>query len=330
MSSIDNVTITARCHCSSFNQSVILPKSGFPLKSALCHCNSCRRATGWLFATFAVIPLPVPEQDFFKNLVKYESSPSLSRYFCSKCGANVCNVEKDEWELATGVLEIKGGLDGKLDRGLLFIGDAGDGGAVPWINNGKAEGLRCRKMGARNSQDVTDGMLAALEKLGQEKFLGQVNELEAKCHCQSVKYHILKPDGRDEQYGGGLCACTSCTKTTGFEITSWVRVPKAKIKAPDGSSLGPVLKGLGKYTSSAEVNRYFCKQCGATVFYDDTTRETMDVGVGLLNALEGSKVESLVEWNQDGDSVGFPEDALDKEFVSKLTEGVRRRTTWSK
>ena len=329
MASTDSIPIVARCHCSLFNKTISIPSSAFPLESALCHCNSCRRSAGHLFATFAVIPLPVPDKDFFKDLVSYKSSPNLSRYFCPQCGASVCNVENSEWEFCTGILEAEGGLDGKLDRALLFIGDSGDGGATSWINDCKTQGLKCRKMGGRESQEVTDGMLAAFEKLAENKYGGGAKELEGKCHCQEVKFHILKPDGRGERYGAGLCACKSCSKTSGFEITSWAFVPRAKVTAADGCSLESVLERLGKYNSSPGVDRYFCKRCGAVIMYDKTSpsRDTIDVGVGLLNALEGARVQGWLHWNKDGDNVFSAEDALDQDFVSKLAEGIRKRTT---
>ena len=326
MATTKNITITARCHCSLFDHTFSLPQDAFPLKSALCHCKSCRRASGHIFATFAVIPLPHPESDFFKDLAKYDSSKTLSRYFCPKCGANICNIEKSEWEFCTGILETDGGLDGKLNRGLLWVGDSGDGGAVSWINGGKSAGLACRKMGGRQSQDVTDGMLVALETLAESKFLGRVDELEVKCHCHDIEFHLLKPNGRGERYGAGLCACTSCSKTGGFEITSWVFVPKDKVRASNGGSWESVAEKLGKYTSSPGVDRYFCKRCGATVFYNKTELDTIDIGVGLLNALEGSRAQSLLHWNEDGANVAYPEDALDKDFVSKLTGGMRKKT----
>lgn len=50
-----------------------------------CHCNSCRRATGAVVATFVAF---APEQVMFTKGQRkfYESSPGVKRAFCGDCG----------------------------------------------------------------------------------------------------------------------------------------------------------------------------------------------------------------------------------------------------
>lgn len=328
-----SIHIHVSCHCRQFTYDTSLLLTQFPLKSALCHCSSCRHATGHLFATFAVLPLPLPnDASGFDRLTRYDSSPGFSRYFCSTCGASVLNVEPDEWEFATGVLEfstqgghafdlVEGGL---LDRGLLFIGDTFDGGAASWINQGKAEGLACRNMGHRGSQTVTDAMLVGMSRYSNQISPSRGTKLRGNCHCGDVEVEILPPDG-DDRYGASLCACTSCSKTCGFEITSWVRTPLEKVKIAEGSLQKDQMK-LMSYSSSPNVERHFCKRCGATISYAKKDGGFVDIGVGLLNAPEGSRAEQWCEWNKDGDNVSYHEDAVDQKFVQALVEGVKKVT----
>ena len=318
-----DITLTARCHCSLFNHTFNLPSAAFPLKASVCSCNTCRYVSGHLFASFAVIPLPTPEEAFFKDLIKYESSNTLSRYFCPRCGASVLNVDKDEWEFATGILEIDGGLDGKLDRVVLWVGDTGDGGAARWINAGKVEGLVGRKMGGRDSQDVTDGMLAAFEKLAESKFLGATDKVVANCHCGDVKFDVLKPDG--ERYAAGLCACESCRRTSGFEINAWVSVARDKVQWDKGN-FRELLNGCGKYQATEKAERYFCKRCGAQVAYVRDEWNWYEIAGGLLRALEGSRAESILWWNKSDIGVEYIEDARDQEFANKIKQGLEATT----
>ena len=330
-----NVHINTSCHCGLFKHSVTLPLTSFPLKSAICHCNTCRHVTGQIFATFAVIPLPlVTEAQGFDKLVPYSTSPGIFRYFCPKCGASVLNVEAEEWEFATGVLDfvtddgrnghelLPGGL---LNRGVLFTEDSSDGGAVPWINEGKSDGLAGRKTGGRNSQDVTDAMLVGMQEYSKQNVKQNGSNLIGRCHCGDVKLEVLAAEGK-ERYGAGLCACTSCRKACGFEFTAWSKTSKKQIKMSDGRSLDEGLEHMGAYKTSPEVHRHFCKKCGATVSYYREGMDTIDIACGLFDAPEGSRSEQWLEWNQDGDDLGYQEDSVDKVFAKKLAEGIRQKT----
>ena len=331
------IHVQASCHCTLFNTTISLPLSSFPLKSAICHCNSCRHVTGQLFASHAVIPVPlITDAHGFDKLVKYESSSTTGRYFCPTCGSTVLNVEESEWEFATGILDLVDD-DGNsahelldewlLSRGLLFVGDSKDGGAVPWINGGEATGLACRKLGHRDSPDVSDAMLAEMDKSSKLSSRAQEWKLEGKCHCGAVKIELAAPENESERYGAGLCACTSCRKTSGFEFTAWaLKVPTNAVKV-NGHMLGSDLATLGSYASSENVNRHFCKFCGATISYQKKGTETIDLAPGLFNADEGSRSESFFEWNQDGDNLAYIEDAVDMGFAKKLSRGIR---DWTK
>lgn len=338
--------IHCQCHCRTTSFSLPLPSSSFPLKSALCHCESCRRTSGQIFATWAVIPAPLPTEVLETgNLVKYESSSKYQRWFCRRCGASVINVEKVagdeeiEWEVGTGTLQIysgDGGLDGKLNRVQLWVEDVrGDGGAASWVNGGKLEGMDRRWRG-RDSKVVDDGMIKSLlNKPAKGPFEdGDDNgkTLHVHCHCHNVAFHISRPE-RSFNHGTGrfeanVDACTSCRTVSGFEITGWFTVPKDLIVPVHASELDTFLEDrtrIGHYQTSPDVSRYFCVGCGATVFYYKHGLDKIDVAVGLLESLNqgNAKGEGWLIWEEHPHCVLYQEDAVDEGFVRDLAEGMR-------
>lgn len=123
-----------------------------------------------------------------------------------------------------------------------------------------------------------------------------------------VKWWLRGPDGT--KYLAGTCACRSCRLASGFEIQTWAFIPRSNIfiHPPASSSEGTAEAQkldfetvppatLKSYESSPGVAREFCPRCGATVFWHNTERpELIDVSVGLLEAPEGARAESWLQW----------------------------------
>lgn len=148
------------------------------------------------------------------------------------------------------------------------------------------------------------------------------------------------------RYLAGTCACQSCRLTSGFEIQTWAFVLRANIyfHPPPGSDAHDTIPLdfarlpdglLQSYESSEGVLREFCPRCGATVFWHDKGRpDLVDVSVGLLDAVGGSRVESWLWWWRD--RVSFAEDAgtgrhgvvkaRAEALVEGLEDGMRRHT----
>ncbi|KAF8174090.1 hypothetical protein BJ912DRAFT_66390 [Pholiota molesta] len=81
-------------------------------------------------------PLPVLAVDEVEtpyelgDMMKYTSSPGITRYFCKSCSANLFWVHHgdtgDKWEVTVGVLEK---IDGLIKKGChICVGDTLDGG----------------------------------------------------------------------------------------------------------------------------------------------------------------------------------------------------------
>lgn len=333
------VQVHIRCHCQLVSFPLDIPYAAFPLKSSLCHCDSCRHSTGLLFATWAVIPLPVPEILASGHLVRYDSSSTCQRWFCKRCGASAINIDKgtrvEEWEVATGLLHLMDGkgLDGRLNRVQLWVDDVkGDGGAVGWINHGRLVGMdrhwKGRESGLVEDKAVQD-MSADSRNLSKES---PSQQLTAACHCRNIMLLISRPGDEaltsdNGKFEAGLDACTSCRTVSGFEVTSWLTVPRHLIRSEttDLDNLLSKSSKLGHYKTSANVSRYFCAACGATIFYYKHGLDTIDIGTGLLNPPNERtvRVENWLAWEKYPKGVAYQEDAVDKAFITKLAEGMQ-------
>lgn len=72
------------CQCGSVRYAI----AGAPLMTALCHCTTCRRATGAPAVAWAMFK---EEQVSFagRRPAEYASSPEAKRGFCAACGTPI-------------------------------------------------------------------------------------------------------------------------------------------------------------------------------------------------------------------------------------------------
>jgi hypothetical protein len=317
------ITISAHCHCRRANFAYTVPASSSPLKSAICHCNSCRYATGQIFGTFAVIPSH--ESPDTSALAEFKSSATPSRYFCPTCGANVFNIEPIEWESPSGLLTKETRTVLELDRLQLWVSDTGDGGSAVWLHEaakGKAINVENRESAEVPLQQVLNMRGNALDG----NVYTEPEKLAGGCKCGNVKLYISRPKDGKGTHKASFCACTSCRLTSGFEITSWATIPSSNLFLPDGSllDLSADIKGLQRYESSPGVERFFCQTCGAKAFFwNRGSKERVnevEVSAGLLRAEGGALAENWLEWDR---SVQYVEDAIDPDFVKRFAKALR-------
>jgi hypothetical protein len=81
--------------------------SGEPVAATLCHCGSCRRASGGTNVAWAVF-----EKNMFEWLAeepaKYSSSPGIGWLFCGTCGSLVGyrrSSRPEHMDITTGTLD---------------------------------------------------------------------------------------------------------------------------------------------------------------------------------------------------------------------------------
>jgi hypothetical protein len=94
----------------------------------------------------------------------------------------------------------------------------------------------------------------------------------------------------------------------------------------DSGENAPNLSKVQTYQSSENVTRSFCSVCGAIVFFALSERDQnsatmlLDVAIGLLDAPEGARAESWLEWWTK--RLSFREDAVGR--ADSLVEGMEK------
>src|SRR5262245_12363106 len=85
-----------RCMCGAVTWSC----SGQIMRSLVCHCTDCQRATSSPFTAFLAVS---PQQlSWSGEIVHYESSPRCLRGFCPSCGTRLY-FRSDKWPLEVHV-----------------------------------------------------------------------------------------------------------------------------------------------------------------------------------------------------------------------------------
>jgi hypothetical protein len=80
-----DTTITGGCQCGAVRYAISSPLH----EVSHCHCSMCRKAHGALFVSFGIAKNDTLELTGKENLSGYESSPGMTRHFCSQCGGQV-------------------------------------------------------------------------------------------------------------------------------------------------------------------------------------------------------------------------------------------------
>ena len=99
------------------------------------------------------------------------------------------------------------------------------------------------------------------------------------CHCGQIKY----------QFTSSLtdiahCHCSTCRRTTGGIVTSWITTPLETFQWSLGTP--------AKYQSSDSCTRYFCQNCGAHLALFTTLSPTnIDVTIATLARPEYAPAE---------------------------------------
>lgn len=344
----DMTTVHFSCACQRVTGSAKVPNPMLPLPYSLCHCNICRHQTGLLCGSYVTLLEGTTDFKVEGPLINYRTSDIVTRYFCSNCGANVWLQDKrgngpdicsGVFEKAEGIIELKNQI---------FVHDTKDGGLSTWIPDSDIaawEGF------SKESKQLNIEVEHPPKVTSDDS-----TELHAHCQCKGVQFKITRPNqaskdvfanwpdlvkpyhsdspenkedvkwwlcANDTKYLAGTCACRSCRVACGFDIQAFAFVPKTNILQLDDSPLDFRMGSLRRYQSSDGVYREFCGKCGATVFWRcDERPDLLDVSVGLLDAREGARAESWLEWWTD--RVSFEEAAQNKDLISRLGAGLMR------
>lgn len=282
-------------------------------------------------------------KDSLSRLHASEWSNRRTTYFCPTCGASIIEKLDGRFCIHTGALDQ---LDGTVHfERQIFVKDTQDGGFSHWLRD-----LPIKTHATLNDELPTDWPQS------NEQPVDRTSErLHAHCLCNGVNFwvshplassadpnnpksdvHQHNPDrGQYDRenpwwlcenrtkFFAEVCQCNSCRLSSGCDFVPWTYVPTTDISlASDGSvPFSHDFGTLKKYRSSNEASRYFCGQCGATVFYiRDERHGIANVAVGLLDADEGSLAQSWLWWRTD--ALDFKEDGISR--AATLVDHVER------
>jgi hypothetical protein len=152
---------------------------------------------------------------------------------------------------------------------------------------------------------------------------------------------------------GSFDACNSCRLSLGTDVIYWTFVLLRHLSFPEGTAgrqedlplfpqtsadlkaavlaqenRDPRFGTLSLYASSSDVQRYFCSRCSATVFYAcDEHVDDLDIAVGLLDAPDGARAESILKWSL-GATPSWRQDVVGGWRDGLFTDIVKEAEAW--
>ena len=94
------------------------------------------------------------------------------------------------------------------------------------------------------------------------------------CLCGAVRYEVARPLREVV-----LCHCAMCRKTHGH-LGAYTAAPKSAVTLTES-------RGLAWYRSSEWARRGFCRECGASVFWERLSGDLMSIAAGTLDSPTG-------------------------------------------
>ena|SRR5437868_7102267 len=133
---------TGRCLCGDIRYEFY----GEPIEVSHCHCQSCRRHTSNPISTFIAI-----DKNLFRysngTPVSYESSPSVQRTHCGRCGSPISYENRYEFALYVCTLDDPTGVEPTFHTWTDY--------QMPWLE--MADDLPRYARGDRNADPVSYG-----------------------------------------------------------------------------------------------------------------------------------------------------------------------------
>ncbi|KAG5639853.1 hypothetical protein DXG03_002811, partial [Asterophora parasitica] len=281
--------VKAACHCGLNSFTIPFITASLPIRNILCHCSSCRRATGQLTANYVYflgVPLASATNepaDLKSTLTSYTIGPIATRWFCRQCSAHILweQIHKDAlslWCVAVGTLERTENI--VKPRCHIWISDTLDGGIADYFT--AVDGLELPRYKENREQEDAALLPAGWRSGSAGPVVYVVDDQHAEdylprhlrtlppptpisCTHHSTPADVianpqdekwwLRPAGAAKRthYLAGHCACTTCRLTSGFELQSWAFVPKANILVPRSTSTSAQAASIEKAPSPNEL-----------------------------------------------------------------------------
>jgi len=350
-----SVSLTAHCLCKAHTFKAEVPQSQLPLQAHICHCESCRHALGSLYSVDLRWPTPRAEVDVSKLKVFHLFS-TIDILFCPTCSSPMFFADRNDGDrllgVFTGVLTNESvDLVEFVDQ--IFVHDTLDGGASVWLrhNSNGSEIMRFKLDDQRNTPEKILGDWPALPDLTGYETKTE-DSVAVRCKCKGVDLVLHRGDfsdtnAEDLPYNidpktrkllAGFCGCDSCRLQGGIDVFNWTfsqmenlsfgKSDKAFPPHKDDlkklvDSKDPAIGSLAYYSSREDVDRYFCSECSACIFYATDSRPTIiDVAIGLLEAKDGARAEGILSWPY-GARISYREDG-DGGWREKLFDNVEK------
>ena len=311
-------TLTSQCLCKAHTITTAVPAAALPLPARICHCNSCRHSTGAMY--FTSVWWPGANTDFLAlPLKRYAFSPRQTVLSCATCSSalavHIHGSGSERVSVSTASLSCDENVQLIRVTDHMYVADTRDGGATPWLRDLHGAPIPLRK-GSHTSEELSPDWQQTAQISAQD-------EIPLYCHCKSVDLRIRRGtyDPADKMLPffvnpvngktlAGFDACHSCrTSICGSDVTNWSFSLLKYLTFADGSPFPETttllkeskdmrLASLKYYASSPDVQRYFCSNCSASVFYAVDDRPSfVDVAPGLMDAAEGARADSWFEWD---------------------------------
>jgi hypothetical protein len=103
---------------------------------------------------------------------------------------------------------------------------------------------------------------------------GSSGPVTGGCLCGAVRYTIT-----GSLRGVVLCHCAMCRRTHGH-VGAYTSAARSALALTES-------RGLKWYRSSALARRGFCRECGASLFWERAERDTVSIAAGTLDPPTG-------------------------------------------
>ncbi|KAJ4292069.1 hypothetical protein N0V90_009968 [Kalmusia sp. IMI 367209] len=286
-------------------------------------------------------PWPEPRANVDASGLKaYTFSATYEILFCGTCSTPMFFADTQDLDkqlgVFTGTIKNDPGDLVKITSHI-FVGDTKDGGASMWLrkpNPDRTEVMRYKERAEKENGKPAEALPYDWPPsdylTGFELKKNVPVPIWCKCKGVNLMWHQGNYNGTTEKQLpwfvdpatrkalGGFCACESCRLFGGVDVWNWAFAELKDIsfsdmtqepRFPDSSTdlqalvdaKDPSIGTLTYYTSSPGVQRFFCSNCSACIFYGADDRSQMvDVAIGVMEASDGARAEGYLSWAYGG------------------------------
>ena len=222
-----------------------------------CHCSMCRKAHGAPFATYGQARAASVHVDAGADeRVLYQSSPTLTRAFCGRCGSVVPYAEDEHVDLALGSLD---GDPGARPQAHIFVASK-----APWWN--------IEDTLAQHATWPDDNPGPVIERPVPGAPAAGV--LRGSCLCGGVALEVREPIGRMFN-----CHCSRCRKARAAAHASNGFTSRSGVVFTHGEDL----LASYKLPEARFFTQTFCTRCGSAMPRLDAARDIAVIPLGALD-----------------------------------------------